>query len=195
MNFFEKIRTFFKKPTTNNSWLEGYEAFNQGKAFFSQEEFQKALHCFDTAIDSGYEGADAYGLRGTCLQSLEFHLDAIDDFTKAIEFDPQDSNNYFQRSFSRAAIGDLHRRIDDLNEAIRLAGIDSASTRIHSASAREMGHKDGVSGMYRMQILVAKLDLEQQAADELRLQSSTNGLDPNPATKRQSQSIRRRRSQ
>ncbi len=38
-------------------------------------------------------GADA-------CNPLQFDLDAIDDFTKAIEFDREDSNNYFMTEWS-----------------------------------------------------------------------------------------------
>ena len=130
-------------------------------------------------------------MRGGCLQSLKFDLDAIDDFTKAIELDPEDSNYYFMRSISKGAVGDLHGRVDDLKEAIRLAGIDSASTRSHNAYAREKGYTDGVAGMYRMEMLYANLDIERQVSDERRLQAPAASFGPDLVTKRQSQARRR----
>jgi tetratricopeptide (TPR) repeat protein len=190
-NFFKKSAT---EPTeSDHRWLKGYKAFKRGQDLYFQNEVQQALQYFDTAIDSGFEGADLYGMRGGCLQSLNFDLDAIDDFTKAIELDPEDSNNYFMRSISKGAVGDLHGRIDDLNEAIRLAGIDSSSTRSHNAFAREKGYKDGIAGMYRMQMMHAKLDIEQQASDERRLQGPGASLGPDLVAKRQSEARRRTR--
>jgi len=188
----------FKKPATEPTesdrlWCEGYKALERGKDLYFKKEDQQALRYLDIAIDSGFEGVDVYGMRGGCLQSLRFDLDAIDDFTKAIQFDPEDSNNYFMRSTSKGAVGDLHGHVNDLNEAIRLAGIDSASTRSHNAHAREIGYKDGVIGMYRMQIMHANLDLEQQASDERRLQGPAASLGPDLVTKRQSQARRRKR--
>ena len=198
MSFFDTIGNFFNKPATEPTeneqlWQEGYTALERGKDLYFQNKVQQALHYFDTAIESGFEGAEVYGMRGGCLQSLQFDLDAIDDFTKAIEFDPEDSNNYFMRSISKGAVGDLHGRIDDLNEAIRLAGIDSASTRSHNAHARENGYKDGIAGMYRMEIMHANLDLERQASDERRLQGPAASLGPDLVTKRKSKARRRTR--
>jgi len=182
------------EPTENGQlWQEGAKALERGKDLYFQKEDPQALHYFDIAIDSGFEGADVYGMRGGCLQKLQFHLDAIDDFTKAIEFDHEDSNNYFMRSISKGAVGDLQGRIDDLNEAIRLAGIDSSSTRSYNAYARENGYKDGIAGMYSMQIMHANLEIEQQASDERRLQGPTAYLGPDLVTKRQSQARRRTR--
>jgi tetratricopeptide (TPR) repeat protein len=190
-NFFKKSAT---EPTEKDQlWLEGYKAFERGQDLYFQNEVQQALQYFDTAIDSGFEGADLYNMRGGCLQSLKLDLDAIDDLTKAIELNPEDSNYYFMRSISKGHVGDLHGRVDDLNEAIRLAGIDSSSTRSHNAFAREKGYKDGVAGMYRMQMMHAKLELERQASDERRLQGPGASLGPDLVTKRQSEARRRTR--
>ena len=198
MSFFDTIANFFKKPATepteNDHLLrERYKSFERGQDLYFQNDVQQALRCFDTAIDSGFEDADAYGMRGECLQSLKFHLDAIDDFTKAIELDPEDSNTYFQRSISKGAVGDLHGCVDDLNEAIRLAGIDSASTRSHNALARENGSKEGVVVMYRTRMLRANLDLEHQVSDERRLHGPAASFGPDLVTKRKSEARRRTR--
>jgi tetratricopeptide (TPR) repeat protein len=186
------------KPTTvptekEQLWLDGFTAFERAKELYLRNEAQQALRYFDTAIDSGFDGSEIYVMRGGCLQSLGFDLDAIDDFTKAIELDPEDSNTYFQRSISKGAVGDLNGRVKDLNEAIRLSGIDSYSTRSHDAFARENGYKDGVAGFYRMQMVQANLDLERQAADERRLQGPAASLGPDLATKRRSKARRRAR--
>ena len=198
MSFFDTIANFFKKPDTEPTesdylWHEGYKAFERGKDFYFQNEHQQALRYFDAAIDSGFDDENVYGMRGGCLQRLNWHLDAIDDFTKAITFDPGDSNNYFMRSISRGAVGDLHGRVDDLNEAIRLAGIDSSSTRSHNAYARENGYEDGIAGMYRMEMMHANLDRERQASDERRLRGPAASFGPDLVTKRQSEARRRTR--
>lgn len=198
MSFFDTIANFFKKPAnepteSNRLWREGYKAFERGKELYFQNEVQQALRYFDTAIDSGFEGSDVYGLRAGCLQKLRFDLDAIDDFTKAIELDPEDSNNYFMRSISKGAVGDLHGCVDDLSEAIRLAGIDSSSTRGYNAYARENGYKDGIAGMYRMQMMNANDNLEWQASDERRLQGGVASLGPDLVTRLKSEARRRTR--
>jgi tetratricopeptide (TPR) repeat protein len=198
MSFFDTIGNCFKKPATepkesDHLWREGYKALEQGKDLYFQNKLQQALHYFDSAIASGLEGADVYGMRGGCLQSLQFDLDAIDDFTKAIELEADNSNNYFMRSISKGAAGDLQGRIDDLNEAIRVSGIDCATSRSHNAYARENGYKDGIAGMYRMQMMDANLDLERPASDERRLQGPAASLGPDLVTKRQSQARRRTR--
>jgi tetratricopeptide (TPR) repeat protein len=173
---------------SNRLWMEGYNALERGKDLYFKKEYYHALSNLDIAIASGFEGADAYGMRGGCLQSLRFDLDAIDDLTKAIEFDPQDSNNYFMRSISKAAVGDLRGRVDDLKMAIRLACIDGPTTHRYNSYAREKGFKDGVADMYRAELVKADQDIIRQASEDRRIQSRDTDL----ADKRPSLSRRRK---
>ena len=152
-------------------WLDGYTAYQLGEDLYFQNEIQQALGYFDTAVDSGFELASLFAARGNCLQSLQFDLDAIDDFTRAIELEPDDSNVYYMRSISRGAVGDLQGRVDDLNEAIRVAAIPNAANRSHNEFAKERGYANGVAGKYQMDLLRAKLDIERQASDELSTQT------------------------
>ena len=180
MKFFDTIANFFKQPAAEPTeserlWLEGHKAFARGSSLYCQKVYQQALHCFDTAIDSGFERAEVYSMRGGCLNFLKFHLDAIADFTKAIEFEADDSNSYFSRANSKIAVGDMQGGIEDFKEAIRVAGIDSPSNRSHNAWARENGYKDGVACMYRNQMAFALFALDAVS------------LIPDLITKRQSQ--------
>jgi tetratricopeptide (TPR) repeat protein len=132
--------------------------FKRGKVSTSKQ-LQEALYCFDQAIDCGYvDDADVYAMRGGCLQSLNFDLDAIDDFDKAIALEPENSVTFFQRSLSKGATRDFRGRVNDLKEAIRLAGIDNVFTRNLDAHAKETGYRSSTH-YYEMQMVAAKLDL------------------------------------
>ncbi|MFH1769230.1 MAG: tetratricopeptide repeat protein [Parcubacteria group bacterium] len=121
---------------------------------------QEALDCFDKAIDCGYvDDADVYAMRGGCLQSLNFDLDAIDDFDKAIALEPEDSNTFFQRSLSKCSTRDSHGCVSDLQEAIRLASVDNKYTRSHDSQSREWGYRNSAE-FYEMEMESAKLDLD-----------------------------------
>ena len=95
------------------------------------------------------------------------------------------------RSVSRGAVGDLQGRVDDLNEAIRVAAIPSAANRSHNEWAKEHGYKNGVAGMYQMDLLSAKLRIEHQASEERLLKGLGAHLGPDLVTRRRSQARRR----
>lgn len=130
--------------------MVGLRAFEDGKSHFAVRNEQAAVNCFDTAVEFGYTTAELFGLRGSCLQTLEWHLDAIDDFTRAIALDPDDCNNYFQRAMSKSAAGDQAGFEADIQHAIRFSAADNELNRNYNRTAIEMGHSN-VAAMYRGQ--------------------------------------------
>jgi tetratricopeptide (TPR) repeat protein len=161
---------FSKKKTlpgySNDEWRpDGFDAFQKGKDFLYKDKNwharrQEALECFDEAIECGYvDNADVYIGRGTCLQLLDYDLDAIDDFDRAIALQPEDSSTFYQRSISKSSTGDFRGCISDLQEAFRLLGVDNKYTRNVEAHARETGYKDAAH-FYRLQMDFAKTSLD-----------------------------------
>jgi tetratricopeptide (TPR) repeat protein len=146
---------------SENRKAAGVEAFKKGKDFLSQKQMQEALECFDEAIDCGYvDNADVYFNRGSCFQSLDYDLDAIDDFDRAIILQPENSLTFYMRSLSKTATSDLRGCISDLQEAIRLADVDNKYTRDIDVHARETGYKDSAH-YYRLQMDSAKIRLDE----------------------------------
>lgn len=195
MVIFNIILKFFRKhdkyiAQTDQRLCSGYEASEIGQCFYADRKLEEALRYFDTAISLGFQDENVYASRGSCLQSLGFDLDAIDDFCKAIEFDPFDSNFYFMRALSKGAIGDLDGQVDGLLEAIAVVGADSSANRSHDEWAREKRYED-VADMYRMRLRMANLDLDRQKSDERRLRGSTASLGADLISRRRAKAKRR----
>jgi tetratricopeptide (TPR) repeat protein len=155
MNPFTGLTSLFKRNPSgsteaNKRWLQGYKAFEDGKKYFAERRDQEAVDCFDTAVENGFEGATLFSLRASCLQSLEWDSDAIDDFTKAISLEPEDCNHYFQRAMSKNAIGDQQGFLADIQEAIRLSKVDNALNRNYNLGAVKMGWQS-TAAMYKGQ--------------------------------------------
>jgi tetratricopeptide (TPR) repeat protein len=99
-------------------------SFKHGINLSGQGNYEAALAKFDIAIGTGIFN-EAYRERAYCLQILNFHLDAIDDFSSAIELFPQNANNYYGRSLSKGSLGYYDTAIDDIKKAIELSLVDS----------------------------------------------------------------------
>ena len=165
MNPLTSLLSFFKtKPSVategNKKWRRGYNAFEAGKKHYAEQRTEEALDCFDTAVECGFEDGTLFGLRGSCLQTLEWDLDAIDDFSAAISFEPQDCNNYYARAMSKQGAGDPQGALADIQEAIRLSRVDNALNRHYDSGAKEMGWPSTAA---------------RYEVDELRLASFFNG--------------------
>jgi tetratricopeptide (TPR) repeat protein len=144
---------FRKKPISSpeaQKWLRGYNALEAGKKHYAEKRTEQALDCFDTAIECGLGDGTAFSLRGSCLQTLEWHVDAIDDFSKAISLEPQDCNHYFQRAMSKTSAGDHEGFLADIQEAIRLSKTDNALNRIYNTYAQDTGWQSATA-MYEGQ--------------------------------------------
>jgi tetratricopeptide (TPR) repeat protein len=198
MNPIGGLLKFFRKRAAqrleteqiNQRWLDGFDAFQKGRDLYFKRRIQEALDCFDEAIDCGYvEDADVYAMRGGCLQSLNFHQDAIDDFDRSIALESENSLTFFDRSLSKGATRDFRGQVSDLQEAIRLAGIDNADTRNLDAHAREKGYKN-LAHYYESKMLMAKLDLDRHDRLENRY-SSMQGYYKKTENMQRRQNVRR----
>jgi tetratricopeptide (TPR) repeat protein len=144
MNPFNSLRNLFTKKARvstqqEQQWLEGVHAFKKGSKLFRENKHQEALDCFDRAIECGFGGEGIYGLRAWSLQGLGFHLDAVDDFLKAISLAPEEADLYFGCSISRSATGDFAGCVSDLQEAIRLSKLDNEYNDFWNNYAKETG--------------------------------------------------------
>jgi tetratricopeptide (TPR) repeat protein len=163
MNLLERFLGAFKTKSVSEKdsrWLAGNNAFERAKRHFVANEFQLSLDCCDEAIENAFDKGQVYDIRAQCLQAMEFHLDALDDFRIAISANPEDCNIIFLRSFSRSAVGDWDGCIADRKEAIRLSQADTALNRSYDAGAKEMGHRGGVAAFYESHLFHAELELE-----------------------------------
>ena len=165
--------------------IEGCNAFNEGYRLYENNFFEKALPFFDIAIKyehdlkhtsmnfyerraaGWYNLDDAYKYRAYCLQALEFHLDAIDDFSKTIELTPDDCNLYFSRSMSKMSMYDCEGQVSDLEKAIELSKINNELNQEYLLNAKEMG-RDSHTLIYQMQLYAVKPRLETNLYNELR---------------------------
>jgi tetratricopeptide (TPR) repeat protein len=198
MNLFTSILKFFKptstpSPQVSERWARGIHAYAQSERLLAAGQFEDALACLDAAIDCGFDArGKAFTARAACLQALDFDLDAIDDFDKAILTEPEDCNLYFMRSFSKSAVGDLHGCVADLQEAIRRAKLHPGIAESYDAHAKEKGYAGGVIQIYQSHLAFANSDVEQQEVDESLLRGNPNHpFGPDLVTRRRMESRRR----
>ena len=96
-------------------------------------EYEEAIDCYDRAIDLEFSGlADIYYWRGMAKYKISRYSEAIDDFTLAINRDPQDANYYFWRSRAKEHTEGHEPANSDLKTALRIAKENGAIHLINS---------------------------------------------------------------
>jgi tetratricopeptide (TPR) repeat protein len=114
----------------SSNFHEGLEAFNEGNRYFFSKDFNTALPYYDTAIQNNIE--EGYDQRAMCLQALNYHVDALSDFDRAIELSPQDCNIYFMRAMSRIKLRDNAGAVSDMRAAIELSQVKNERNRAYN---------------------------------------------------------------
>ncbi len=128
--------------------LSATDLFEKGKQYLSNEEYDKAIEAFTSAITSG-EGyapgisdAHAYNNRGLAYTKIGQHDKAIVDLTKAIALDPNLAAAYFNRGLAYTKIGQHDKAIVDLTKAIQLDPNDADAYSTRGVAYNDKGQYD-----------------------------------------------------
>lgn len=185
-NLFSKNKTPEFSPEeqalSKRKW-DGFDFFSKGKNCYLNRQTSEALSYLDRALEYGfeenfsYDASKLYDLRAGCLQELEYHYDAINDFDKSISLEPNDCNKYFLRSISKGAILDCEGEVADLEKAIQLSKVDNALNREYNDAARIQGHKNGAAGMFEMTLLMAKMNLDSEIKSKEQVENAKTPSD------------------
>ncbi|MEO7976569.1 hypothetical protein [Flavobacterium sp.] len=117
MKWFKNLRIKFKSTSVSSNTKQEVLKLQRGKKLYLSNKFSEALLYFDNAIASGSD-VTIFKLRARCLQKLNKHSEAIEDFDKLIEDNPLEFSNYYRRAISKKAISDLKGQIEDLTTCI-----------------------------------------------------------------------------
>ena len=135
------LKSFFGTTKSQNPTFDKDEetnaALDMGNIRLLKKDFQGALAFYDIVIQNDMK--KGYEQRAICLQALDYHIDAIYDFDKAIYFTPEDCNIYYMRAQSRIKIGDNEGAISDMNTAIVLSKEINETNRLYNDDAFQNG--------------------------------------------------------
>ena len=103
---------------------------------------KNAIIYLNEAIEIDPYDARFYISRGT-FKGTESHEDAIEDYTKAIEIDPNNVFAYRLRADSKCKLGDYQGAIDDYTKAIEIEPNKAYLYNYRSESKRKLGDNEG----------------------------------------------------
>ncbi|WP_337965425.1 hypothetical protein [uncultured Flavobacterium sp.] len=112
-NLEAKLKTTFFKSKSSQELID----LKKGKKLYLSNKFSEALLYFDNSLNSRFD-LKVFKLRAKCLQKLNKHSRAIEDFDKLIEENPLEFSNYYRRAISKNAVFDLQGQIEDLHNCI-----------------------------------------------------------------------------
>ena len=101
------------------------ELFQKGNSLLSEGHLLEAIDIYAKVIDADSEHMNAYANRGLAYSYLEDYEQAIEDFTKALELDPEQENSelptlFLNRGFAYSNSDQTEKAFEDYGQALRI---------------------------------------------------------------------------
>ena len=103
-----------------------FEYHNEGNEYYKKNEFDKAIECYDKALEISPNLLETYFNRGLAYTRKQMYDKAIEDLSKVIELNPNLAEAYYTRGLVYEYKQDYDRAISDYDHSI---GIDSNYTK------------------------------------------------------------------
>jgi len=101
--------------------MSGEELFMLGEEALEQENPEQAAEYFDRAINAGYETGYLFHLRARAYQMMGEIEQSRNDWSIAIEMEPENFEYWMERGWRKFDLGDLPGAIEDIQQARELA--------------------------------------------------------------------------
>ena len=112
----EKDREKRKKNTSLTEW----DYIREGKAYFDNKEYEKAVADYNRALELNPKYVYAYNGRGNVYQTLGEYKKAVSDYDRALELDPEYVNAYNGRGNVYKALREYEKAVSDYDRALEL---------------------------------------------------------------------------
>jgi len=97
-----------------------YQDFARGARYYHEEDYLKAIECFDKAIRNKINTMFAYYLCGMAYFSIDEFEKSISSLTKAIRLNPDFAPSYVHRGLAYLVSGNIDKALPDFEFAIKL---------------------------------------------------------------------------
>ena len=92
--------------------------------YYKQRKYHLALDIVNEAISlelplSKQKKVEAYELRGNIKTQLNYYLDSVNDFNKAIRLDSKNASLFFYRGMALCVLNDKNGALNDFNQLIK----------------------------------------------------------------------------
>lgn len=145
----------------------------EGVAYFVQNEFEKAVHAFQLAIDLQPDYTDAYYNLGLALNKLERRQEAKNAYEALITLSPEHVGARFQLGCLWMHLGQFHRAIEHFSVIERVMPAHAETLMNLATCHLKLGHLNEAKSLY-LKVLELMPD-EKQAHFNLGVISMQQG--------------------
>ncbi|TWU20028.1 tetratricopeptide repeat protein [Allorhodopirellula heiligendammensis] len=111
----------------------------RASAWWARGEHDRALADFNSAIDKGFQAAQAYSSRGLFLAAQGDHQGALADYDRALAIDPADVTPLVNRAEINMQQGEFDKAIADYTAALKTRPDNAALLRQRAIASKAAG--------------------------------------------------------
>jgi tetratricopeptide (TPR) repeat protein len=104
-----------------------------GKLYDANGEYDRALACFDRAVEFKPDLPEAWYIRGNALFNLGRYEEAIASYDKAVAIKPDYHQAWYNRGVALGNLGRLEEAIASYDQAVAIKNLKSADVEFCSA--------------------------------------------------------------
>jgi len=112
-DWIRKCDGLLQPPQDSNKILHAKVWNNRGTALGQVGKYQKAIECFDKAIEINPNYINALNSKGTALHYLDDYQKAIECYDKAIEINPEDADAWCAKGLSLTCLKNYQKAIEE----------------------------------------------------------------------------------
>lgn len=147
----------------------------KGHDFLKSGELDKALECYKQALTEHPNNPDIYSDRGVVYLHKKQQVEAINDFNKALELQPEYGFRYAARAYARDFFGDTEGAIADYERAIELDPEDAVSYNNLGMLQEKIGFNKKAKENFERADRLSKMENDlYRVMDELEHSEETN---------------------
>ncbi len=152
--------------------------------YYGQNKYYLAIYAATKAIELGYQNFQLFWIRGQCHANLDDDEQALENFTAAIELDPDNGRLYLSRAFtfasSREGFYDFDKALLDAERALELGTTDKDPkffyldvARVFSAVTKPVKKETDPARLARLPVVLRKAEENLTKALDLGLTPET----------------------
>ncbi len=107
----------------------------------------------DQAIAIDAKAARAYNLRGLVIRTMGDPRKALENFTRAVELEPNE-DNYYQRGATYQLLGEHRRAIADFDQVIAFKPDQAPAYFARAESRRAIGDLSGAAADHKQGLII-----------------------------------------
>lgn len=141
--------------------MDAREYFEKGQEAFANGNHEESLKLFEQALDGGFDPVKTLLSRGAAYLNLNRYDNAVDDFNRVVDLDPDNERAYYYRGIAKLKTKQFEQAVEDLNTSLAQNAERGASFLARGLALAEIGKDDEAVADFKKAMSYANVETEK----------------------------------